>query len=318
MLLNTLIKGECSMVDNLMNSWKRSVCNVVRYEKNANNNIINMKDETVVINYLTYIRKCVFYPVTVHESNEIKNMISNEIKGPYNTIKKRLSNGKGVAPYLSNGASKLAFDGLYLDWNILHLHLGDLNDENCSAGRTGKTLHLMVINANVFLIKIGQHGSGAYTDLDEFKIIYNNWPCLLNVLKVIPDQDITSDDRVKMRNCGVSSLTTFTDNVGNSITAIPRQSLWYSTAKTSNYDLNLLDVKIPRLIKGIVEKAKEKSQNSNLFTEGQFYYYPQETCFKFGIIDSQENLRPLFEFSSTDLWKNIFSNSTKIKITVFS
>ncbi|WP_222843552.1 hypothetical protein, partial [Limosilactobacillus fermentum] len=47
------------------------------------------------------------------------------------------------------------------------------------------------------------------------------------------------------------------------------------------------------------------------------FSYPQETCFKFGIIDSQENLRPLFEFSSTDLWKNIFSNSTEIKIIVF-
>jgi hypothetical protein len=75
------------MVDNLMNSWKKSVCNVVRYEQNENDNIINMPDDVVVVNYLTYIRKCIFYPVTVHESNEIKNMISNEIKGPYNTIK---------------------------------------------------------------------------------------------------------------------------------------------------------------------------------------------------------------------------------------
>jgi len=305
------------MVDNLMNLWKKSVCNVVRYEQNGNDNIINMPNEIIVVNYLTYIRKCVFYPVTVHESNEIKSMISNEIKGPYNTIKKRLSNGSGVSPYLSTKASKLTFDGLYLDWNILHLHLGNLSADSCCAERTGKTLHLMVIKDNAYLIKIGQHGSNAYTDLDEFKIIYNNWPDILNFLNVTPDQDITSEDRFKMRKCGVNSLTTFTDNTGSSITAIPEQSLGYSTAKTSNYDLELLDLKIPGLIKGIVEKAKEKSQNSDLFSKGQFYYYPQETCFKFGIIDSQENLRPLFEFSSTDLWKNIFSNSTEIKIIVF-
>lgn len=306
------------MVDNLINLWKKSICNVVRYEQHGNTNIVKMTDETVVVNYLTYIRKCIFYPVTVHESNEIKNMISDEIKGPYNKIKKCLENGDGVSPYLSNEASKLIFDGLYLDWNILHLHLGNLGADSCRAERTGKTLHLMVIKDKAFLIKIGQHGSGAYTDLDEFKIIYNNWPNILNVLKVIPDQDITSEDRFKMRNCGVSSLTTFTDNTGNLITAIPQQSLGYSTAKTSNYDLELLDLKIPDLIKGIVEKAKEKSQNSDLFSKGQFYYYPQEMCFKFGIIDSQEKLRPLFEFSSTDLWKNIFSNSTEINITVFS
>lgn len=304
------------MVDNLMNLWKKSVCNVVRYEQNGNDNIINMPNESIVVNYLTYIRKCVFYPVTVHESNEIKTMISGEIKGPYDTIKKRLANGEGVAPYLSSRASKLDFDGLYLDWNILHLHLGNINADSSSAERTGKTLHLMVIRNEAYLIKIGQHGSGAYTDLDEFKIIYNNWPDILNFLNVTPDQDITSEDRFKMRKCGVNFLTTFTDNTRSSITAIPEQS-GYSTAKTSNYDLELLDLKIPGLIKSIVEKAKEKSQNSDLFSKGQFYYYPQETCFKFGIIDSQENLRPLFEFSSTDLWKSIFSNSTEIKIIVF-
>ncbi|KRL32774.1 hypothetical protein FD20_GL002351 [Liquorilactobacillus uvarum DSM 19971] len=132
-----------------------------------------------------------------------------------------------------------------------------------------------------------------------------------------PDS-ISSEKIIDLGNGGVNYLTIFPDSKENLITAIPRQSLGYSTAKTSNYDLELLDLKIPGLIKGIVEKAKEKSQNSDLFSKGQFYYYPQETCFKFGIIDSQENLRPLFEFSSTDLWKNIFSNSTKIKITVFS
>lgn len=305
------------MIDNMMHSWKNSVCNVVRYEQKENNNIINMTDDDVVINYLTCIRKCVFYPVTVHESNEIKNMIPNENRDPYNTIKKRLSNGEGIAPYLSNGASKLDFDGLYLDWNILHLHLGNLNADSSRAERTGKTLHLMVIKDNAFLIKIGQHGSGAYTDLDEFKIIHNNWPSLLNVLKVVPDQDITSDDRVKMRNCGVGSLTTFTDNTGNLITAIPQQSLGYSTAKTSNYDLELLDLKIPEIINGIVKAAKKASENSDLFSEGQFYYYPQEKRFKFGTIDSQKHLCSLFEFNSNDLWKKIFSNSGKINISVF-
>lgn len=223
-----------------MDSWKKSVCNVVRYEQNGNDKIINMPDEILVINYLTYVRKCIFYPVAVHESGEIKNMISNEIKGPYNTIKKRLSNGDGVAPYLSTAASNLIFDGLYLDWNILHLHLGNLSPDSCRVKRTEKTLHLMVIKDNAFLIKIGQHGPNAYTDLDEFKIIYNNWPNILNFLNVTPDQDITSEDRFKMRKCGVNSLTTFTDNTGSSITAIPEQSLGYSTA--------IVPLKLPTMI----------------------------------------------------------------------
>ena len=314
MLLNTLIKGECSMVDNLMNSWKRSVCNVVRYEHNGNADINNMSDECLVINYLTYIRKCIPYPVTVNESTEIKNMISDEIRGPYNKIKECLENGEGVAPYLSNSASKLAFDGLFLDWNILHLHLGNLSTGSNHAERTENTLHLLVTTNNAYFIKISHHGRGAYTDLEEFKIIYNNWPNLLSTLDLTLDNEI---DRHTARDNGISELVAFQDYAGNSHTATINSSLGYSTAKTSNYDLELLDLKIPRLIKGIVEKAKEKSQNSDLFSKRQFYYYPQETCFKFGIIDSQENLRPLFEFSSTDLWKIIFSNSTEIKIIVF-
>ena len=131
------------MADKMTESWKKSICDVIRDEQSESNNIIEMDDESLVINYLTYIRKCIPFPVTVYESNEIKTMISDEIKGPYDTIKKRLANGEGVAPYLSSRASKLDFDGLYLDWNILHLHLGNINADSSSAERTGKTLHLM-------------------------------------------------------------------------------------------------------------------------------------------------------------------------------
>ncbi|BEI51718.1 hypothetical protein JK197_14050 [Lactiplantibacillus plantarum] len=305
------------MADKMTESWKKSICNVIKDEQSESNNISKMDDESLVINYLTYIRKCIPFPVTVYESNEIKNMISDEIKGPYDTIKKRLANGEGVAPYLSSRASKLDFDGLYLDWNILHLHLGNINADSFSAERTEKTLHLMVIRDEAYLIKIGKHGSDAYTDLDELTIVYNNWPKLLNVLNFIPDQDINSEDRIKVRNGGVNAFTTFPDNTGKLITAFPFQSLGYSTNKTSNYDSLLLNKRIPEIINGIVKQAKDISKKSDYFSEGQFYYSPKETCFNFSSIDSQENLCSLFEFNSNDFWEKIFANGKKLTIKVF-
>ncbi|MBU7494464.1 hypothetical protein [Lactiplantibacillus pentosus] len=301
------------MADKMTESWKKSICDVIRDEQSESNNIIEMDDESLVINYLTYIRKCIPFPVTVYESNEIETMISDEIKGPYDTIKKRLANGEGVAPYLSSRASKLDFDGLYLDWNILHLHLGNINADSSSAERTGKTLHLMVIGNEAYLIKIGQHGSGAYTDPDEFKIIHNNWPKLLNVLNFIPDQNVNSEDRIKMRNGGVNMFTTFPDNTGKLITAAPVKIWGYSTNKTSTYDSKLLDKRIPKIIKGIAKQAKDISKESERFSEGQFYYSPEKTCFSFSIIDSQENPCSLFEINSNELWRKIFVCDDKEK-----
>ena len=205
------------------------------------------------------------------------------------------------------------FDGLYLDWNILHLHLGNINADSSSAERTGETLHLMVIGNEAYLIKIGQHGFGAYTDPEELKIIHNNWPELLKVLNFIPDQNINSEDRIKMRNGGVNTFPTFTDNTGKLITATPVKIWGYSTNKTSTYDSILLDTRIPEIIKGIVKQAKDISKESERFSEGQFYYSPEKTCFSFSIIDSQENPCSLFEINSNELWRKIFVCGEKEK-----
>lgn len=301
------------MAANLIDSWKKSICDAVRCKHNGNADINNMSDECLVINYLTYIRKCIPYPVTVNESTEIKNMISDEIKGPYNKIKERLENGEGVAPYLSNSASKLAFDGLFLDWNILHLHLGNLSTGRNHAERTGNTLHLLVTTNNAYFIKISHHGRGAYTDLEEFRIIYSNWPNLLSTLDLTLDNEI---DRYTARDNGISELVAFKDYAGNSHTATINSSLGYSMAKTSNYDLELLDTTIPEEITNIFETAKDASHESELYSEGHFLYDPKKSCFQFCTLDSQGKPYWLFKFNSNDLWKYVFSDQSQFPIEV--
>lgn len=51
------------MADKMTESWKKSICDVIRDEQSESNNISEMDDESLVINYLTYIRKCIPFPV---------------------------------------------------------------------------------------------------------------------------------------------------------------------------------------------------------------------------------------------------------------
>lgn len=93
--------------------WKKAVCERVRQDFS-----VELDNNTLLISYLTYIRKCVLYPATIFESLEVKKEISKrpELKKYYDEIKSRLLSGKGVAPYLSKQAKELKPDGLFLDW----------------------------------------------------------------------------------------------------------------------------------------------------------------------------------------------------------
>ena len=107
-------------------SCKKSIVDYVKRTHIENKKVLKMPDNEVVTKYITYIRECVFYPVTVIESKEVKSEIKNypELVSGYNEIKDRLQKGEGVQPYLSKKAYELRPDNLYNDWQIIHLHLG--------------------------------------------------------------------------------------------------------------------------------------------------------------------------------------------------
>lgn len=55
------------------NLWENAVCDRVK----ENNNLTNFSNNEILTNYVTYIRKCIFYSVTVVESEEIKKRFLN-------------------------------------------------------------------------------------------------------------------------------------------------------------------------------------------------------------------------------------------------
>lgn len=297
-------------VNHFFESWKKSVLDAVKNDENIKSE--NLSDSIILVNYLTYIRKCIPYPVKIVESPEILDTIPGELKESYDQIKKRLTTGQGVAPYLSNKAKNLVFDGLFLDWNILHLHLGMI-DSNGHVSRTGTTLHLTINDGTVYFIKLGHHGPTAYTDVSELKTIYKNWPSLLNVVGVTLDQGVTENDRFDLRKHGVIQITTFDDENGTSVSVIPKRAL-YSTAKTSMYDQELLDISIPNLIKSIIELGR-KELHEDFPSDAEFVYFPKEHRFIFGILDSERQfVKIFFGIDSLSFWRHIFTNYKEIII----
>lgn len=299
--------------------WKKAVCDRVRQDLS-----VEFDNNTLLINYLSYIRKCVLYPAKIFESLEVKKEISKspDLKEYYDEIKKRLCSGKGVAPYLSKQAKKLKPDGLFLDWNILHLHLGKLQSGSEYADRNEETLHIMIIpnNKSVFFIKIGHHKKSVelnpYVDEEELRIIYRNWPCLIKEVSLRDikiDSPISPDERVELRRGGVMAPTSFKDDEGKDHVVVP--SLFFVDS-ISAIDAEIVDLKLPRLINDIMKTVKKNVDGKYFSEKVNFYYEPSEQCFEFGVVNKNKFDPFIFSFRSTDFWEWAFGSKEKINLSI--
>ncbi|MYV05919.1 hypothetical protein [Furfurilactobacillus milii] len=118
------------MEPNYFGQWKQSIVKQLRDTK-KDKFIRRLDDDSLVINYLTYIRECVLHSVTVHESKDILKQLptlSPNEAANYQRIKSNLISGSGISPYLSTNASKLRPDDLFLALGIMHLHMGQIMD----------------------------------------------------------------------------------------------------------------------------------------------------------------------------------------------
>lgn len=298
--------------------WKKAVCDRVRQ-----NFSVEFDNSTLLINYLTYIRKCVLYPATIFESLEVKKEISKrpDLKKYYDEIKNRLLSGKGVEPYLSKQAKKLKPDGLFLDWNILHLHLGKLQSGSEYADRNEATLHIMIIPniKSVFFIKIGHHRNSVelnpYADIGELRIIYRNWPCLIkqvNLKDIKADSPISPDERVKLRKAGITVPTSVKDDKGKDLVVVPSM---FSAGNISVNDV-IVGLRLPRLINDIMDSIKKYVDEKYFSEEVNFYYWPSNYCFEFGVVNENKFDPYIFSFRSTDFWEYAFGSKENIKLSI--
>lgn len=299
--------------------WKKAVCDKVRQDLS-----VEFDNNTLLINYLTYIRKCILYPATIFESLEVKKEISKrpDLKEYYDEIKSRLLSGKGVAPYLSKQANKLKPDGLFLDWNILHLHLGKLQSGSEYADRNEETLHIMIIpnNKSVFFIKIGHHRNSVklnpYADEDELRIIYRNWPCLIKQVSlkgIKVGSPISPDERVMLRKAGVMVPTSVKDDKGKDLVVVPSM---FSAGNISVNDALIVILRLPRLINDIMNFIKKYVDEKYLPEKANFYYWPLKHCFEFGIVNKNKFDPYIFSFRSTDFWECAFGSKENIKLSI--
>ncbi len=86
-----------------------------------------------------------------------------------------LEKGQDISPYLSKQVDNIsAIDGMFNDWGVLHLHLGDQPNpkDGRYIARTGPLLFLYLMQDNAYLINIYQHGD--WTDKSILQTVQDN------------------------------------------------------------------------------------------------------------------------------------------------
>ena len=124
-------------------------------------------------------------------------------------------------------------DQLWADWRILHFHL---NDQPILPGqyfgeRCDRLLFAMVTTDAVLAIDVRDHSAFADRDLIEGAI--RSWPALFKAMTrsgVSLEQDISAEDRRKLRQCGVNVVDIVVDGK-----AYLPPGMGLSTAGTSNH-----------------------------------------------------------------------------------
>lgn len=136
----------------------------------------------------------VFIPIqkyNIYESSEILISLSNiteNYKNAYNEIKYKLEIGETVQPYQRhlNEKFQTKFNYIFTHWNIRHLHLNVLKNEQLYVKPTQYILLIRIENNNAYLIDIAKHTRDGHEFHDErlLTIIDNNWIGLLNELNL--------------------------------------------------------------------------------------------------------------------------------------
>jgi hypothetical protein len=183
--------------------------------------------DLLVIRYFTYLRKKggqSLRPRRVHRSNEF--VCPPELLTGLNQLVDVLEQGKDISPYLSKQVDNIsAIDGMFNDWGVLHLHLGDRPDvrDGRFIARTGPLLFLYLFNDDAYLINVYEHGD--WTDRSILQTVQDNWPELIKpfVLKgaIGLSYQYTEEQHAVLRNAGLSVILELKDVNGDTLVIAP-------------------------------------------------------------------------------------------------
>lgn len=219
--------------------------------------------ESLVIKYFTHLRKKggqVSRPRRVHWSREFVCPLE-QLKGLKKLVDV-LEKGKDIYPYLSTRIDDISFnDGMFNDWGVLHLHLGDgpYKKDNRFMDRTGPLLFLYLMTDDAYLINIYEHRD--WTKKSVLQTVQYNWPELLYPLEGVIklSHQYTEKEHADLRKAGISATAQeLRDINGDTIVVLPR-GLGITTSGDAIQDVRCYQENVDKLHK-IEEDVRGKLQ----------------------------------------------------------
>ena len=211
-------------------------------------------NDLLIIRYYTYLRKTGGSPRPrrVHFSKEF--VCPHDLLIGLNQLVSVLEKGENISPYFSRKVDNICeIDGMFNEWGVLHLHLGDrpyLKDARFIA-RTGPLLFLYLKEDDAFLINVYQHGD--WTVKSILHTVHDNWPELIEPFILRRETGLsfqyTEKQHSLLKSKGITTMLELSDVNGNPFMLVPPSHGKDSFQDVHAYNLELKKIRqIERLV----------------------------------------------------------------------
>ena len=187
--------------------------------KNLEDNGIKLKHEDdPILDWFTFCERII--------ENKPRNIVRAknfmcppEYKKKLRKLEKQIEKGANLTPYLSRSIINSKRDDLMLyDWGIYHLHVSDGLDTKKNDGfmkRSGLLLYALFNDDNAYFIRTIPHSGekNMWTKQECLGIVYENWPNLLSICKMVgvSEDSISDKDKTNLRKNHCNSFITLKD-----------------------------------------------------------------------------------------------------------
>lgn len=188
------------------------------YKKLINAGFQNVSLDRAVYQYYNVLKRIVAAkPRKIHKSKEF--ICPESYRLALKNFEEKVQRGDKLTPFLSEKLKDASYsDGMLNDWNIYHFHLTNRMKKNGWARRSDYELFAYVTETDMYFVQIYEHKNPLlYCQQDIIRIIYDNWPMLLDQfhLKDICSLTEVIDDEQykKLREANISTFVELGENL---------------------------------------------------------------------------------------------------------
>jgi hypothetical protein len=132
-----------------------------------------------------------------------------EVHQGFSALLEKIMKGSDLSPHLSTKLKRADYNDMLLnDWDIHHLHLGEIIESDGFVNRTGLVLFIRLTATCAYLIVIARHGT--WSNRDMIKILHDNWPDSLedHTIKGVVgiEKNPTSEEIDALRKANINSV----------------------------------------------------------------------------------------------------------------